>query len=306
MAQGLRDHPLRRALTEEVHARPFARLAPPQRATHLAMLSGEDATTADRAHVARLCGQFGAPPPGAEDTHLMADLGPFTLKWERHTEFSSYTFFQGAGAPDFDAGAEPFAAPVITHVPQAWLDGLAGELLVGIHLEMEPQEAPQRDADALSRLFETDNIAASLVSGGAAAIWMDFAVHADGFGRILVHDRGLRPRQAGRLVQRLFEIETYRMLALLALPVARQHGPDLTPPGQLGDLGKLNALNISGNDLSGSLPLELMNLNLSTFNFTDTILCEPLDAAFQAWLVAIDGPVAKRLGLSRPVPRALP
>lgn len=58
--------------------------------------------------------------------------------------------------------------------------------------------------------------------------------------------------------------------------------------GQLGDLGKLILLNISGNDLSGSIPLELMSLNLSTFNFSDTILCEPLDAAFQAWLDAID------------------
>ena len=34
-------------------------------------------------------------------------------------------------------------------------------------------------------------------------------------------------RQAGRLVQRLFEIDTYRMMALLALPVARSLTPQL-------------------------------------------------------------------------------
>lgn len=232
MTQGLRDHPLRDQLVREVHARPFASLTAPQRASHLALLSGEAAAAEDRAQVARLCETYGAPAPGPEDTHVMVDLGPFQLKWERHTEFSSYTFFQNAGTPGFDASAVPFAAPVIAQVPRDWLENLPGGLLVGVHLELEPKDAPERDPDALAHLFETDNVAGSLVSGGAAAVWMDFAVHADGFGRILLHDRGLRPRQAGRLVQRLCEIETYRMLALLALPLAHRHGPKLGRSGE--------------------------------------------------------------------------
>ena len=39
---GLRDHPLRRALIDEVHARPFVQVTAPQRASHLALLTGED------------------------------------------------------------------------------------------------------------------------------------------------------------------------------------------------------------------------------------------------------------------------
>ena len=35
------------------------------------------------------------------------------------------------------------------------------------------------------------------------------------------------PRRVGRLVQRLIEIETYRTLAMLTLPVAREIGPRL-------------------------------------------------------------------------------
>jgi len=197
--QGLRDHPLRQALIDEVHARPFARVTAPQRASHLALLTGEDPAE-DRAQVAALCATHGVPLPGPEDTYLMADLGPFTLRWERHTEFSSYTFF--------------------------------GQLLVGVHLELETRDAPQRGEEVLTQLFGTDNIAGSVVSGGGAAVWMDFAVRPDGFGRILLQDRGLRPRQAGRLVQRLFEIETYRILALLALPLARRHGPELSRSGE--------------------------------------------------------------------------
>lgn len=228
---GLLDHPLRHLLISEVHARPFAQLTAPQRASHLALLTGEDPAE-DRAQVAALCAAHGAPPPGPEDTYLMADLGPFRLRWERHTEFSSYTFYQGPGAPGFDAAAAPFAAPVLDRVPRDWLGALPGQLLVGVHLEMEAKGAPQRDAETLTRLFGTDNVAGSLVSGGAGAVWMDFAVQPDGFGRILLQDRGLRPRQAGRLVQRLLEIETYRMLALLALPLARRHGPELSRSGE--------------------------------------------------------------------------
>jgi uncharacterized membrane-anchored protein len=219
-----------RILINEVHARPFAQLSTPQRASHLALLTGEDPAE-DRAQVAALCAAQGAPPPGPEDTYLMADLGPFRLRWERHTEFSSYTFYQDPGAPGFDAAAAPFAAPPLDGVPRDWLATLPGQLLVGVHLELEARDAPQRDEDALARLFGTDNTAGSVVSGGAGAVWMDFAVQADGFGRVLLQDRGLRPRQAGRLVQRLFEIETYRMLALLALPLARRYGPELSRSG---------------------------------------------------------------------------
>ena len=87
------DQPLRRALISEVHARPFAQVTVPQRASHLALLTGEDSAD-DRAGVAALCAAHGVPPSGPEDSYMMADLGPFRLRWERHTESSSDTFFQ--------------------------------------------------------------------------------------------------------------------------------------------------------------------------------------------------------------------
>ena len=39
----------------------------------------------------------------------------------------------------------------------------------------------------------------SEVAGGAASVWTDFRVHADGYGRIVLHDRGLGERQAGQI-----------------------------------------------------------------------------------------------------------
>jgi len=44
---------------------------------------------------------------------------------------------------------------------------------------------------------------------------------------MLVQDHSLTPAQAGRVVQRLLEIDTYRIMALLALPVAQALAPEI-------------------------------------------------------------------------------
>jgi uncharacterized membrane-anchored protein len=62
---------------------------------------------------------------------------------------------------------------------------------------------------------------ASRVADAAAWIFTDFKID-NGFSRFLVLDERMTQRQAGRTVQRLVEIETYRMMALLGLPVAKE------------------------------------------------------------------------------------
>jgi len=222
MTTGLRDHPLRQRLTDELHARPFAAVTAPARASHLALCSSDGTGAEAQRHLASLCTRFDVAPPESGDNHLMADFGAFRLKWERHSEFSSYTVFTEA-----DLEQDLFADSALAKVPQDWLASLPGERMVGLHAELLPQRQQEPDAAALAALFGTDNFAGALMSGGAAAAWTDFAIKPGGFTCLLIQDRCLRPRQAGRLLQRLFEIETYRMMALLALPLAREVTPDL-------------------------------------------------------------------------------
>jgi uncharacterized membrane-anchored protein len=233
---------LRRALSDEVHARPFAHLQAPERATHLALLSGEDGGPEDARHLARLCARYGVTPPEAVN-HCLLDFGDFRLKWERHTEFCSYTFFVSGPLPE-----APFSEPALSRVPSDWVRAMPGELLVAVNVAIEPRDAPERPPDTVPQLLTRDNFAASTVSGGAATAFMDFAIDNEGFGRLFVRDHTLKPRQAGRLVQRLLEIETYRMLALLALPLARRHGRSLSElgtrlshiAGQVGGISNLD------------------------------------------------------------------
>ncbi len=230
--QGLTEHSLRRTLSAEIHARPFLALEPPERVSHLALLTGESGLDAELEHLAALCSRFKVPPPPADARFFYSDFGPFRLRWERHTEHTAYTFFvreRAATGPEGDH--KRFESTVIERVPQDWLETISGELLVAQHFEIEPANSPEPSHSELIRIMGSENFAASMVAGGSAQVWTSFNIAPDGFGRTLVQDRALRPRQAGRLVQRLCEIENYRMLALLGFPLARHWGGELTRYG---------------------------------------------------------------------------
>ena len=190
----LPEHPERRAVSDEVHARPYPTMRAPEQVSHLAILSGEAAAAEDHRTLARLCALLGcdAPPPDAN--YFAAAIDGLRLRWERHTEFSTYTFMRPLG-PD-----EPFAAPAIRAVPEAWVDSLPPKILVAVHAALVKAPPGWTGAElppAVGRYFASDNVAGSLVVGGTAAVWTDFIIHHDGFGRILVMDLGLRERQAG-------------------------------------------------------------------------------------------------------------
>ena len=84
------------------------------------------------------------------------------------------------------------------------------------------------------------------VSSGAARAFTDFRIHRDGFSRILIQDLTLTPRQSGRLVQRLVEIDSYRMMALLALPFAHELAPLLAILG--GELVEITSAMVQSGD----------------------------------------------------------
>jgi uncharacterized membrane-anchored protein len=213
------DHPRRLSLADEVHSRPSEPLDTPARATYVALLVGPEQRSAEQAHIAALCASHGIEPPAAGATHFSAQLGAFRFKWERHGEFSGFTLFAPGLSP------QPFSAPVASMLPEGWLAGLPGSTIVAAHAKLiaHPGQAP--DATMLATHFAGNIVVGAEVGEGAGLAYTDFRVHADGFTRFLVVDRSFTQRQAGRMLQRLFEIEAYRMMALLALPIAREQAP---------------------------------------------------------------------------------
>jgi uncharacterized membrane-anchored protein len=218
---GLAEHEQRLKLHNELHVGAVELLEAPMQISQLVLLCNNDQAPLERRLIAQLCDRHDVTPPTLNCNHFTAMLGNYRIRWERHTDYSTYTFFHSA---PFEI---PFAAPAIDHVPKEWLATLPGEIISATHLALCDRELPQPTLKELSMLFASNTVIGSEVAAGGAVVWTDNQIHSDGFGRILVHDVNLRRRQAGRLVQRLLEIETYRMLAMLPVPMMRSYIPNL-------------------------------------------------------------------------------
>ncbi len=219
------NHPQRYGLSNEIHARPPQEFSAPERLSYFAvnyppnLADAQDPATSD---LVRLCVVQGVAPPTAEVTHFETAFGSLRLKWERHTEFVTYTFSQKG---DF---ARPFEKPVIESVNSEWLATLGGNLLAAIHVAVQPNHDFIPELPTVKAEFDGNYLVGAKVAGGNAIVLTDLRIHADDFSRMLVMDIALGKRQGGRTVQRLLEIETYRIMALLGLPVARRSAALLT------------------------------------------------------------------------------
>jgi uncharacterized membrane-anchored protein len=244
----IEDHPLRYALVNELHARPFPALEAPCHAVYLAIKEPLDAANrsrdADRAHLIELLERHASAHPQPDATHFSGAIGRTDLKWESHTEFVTYSAF-GKGVSD--RAFDPAEAKVF---PSDWLARSPGKRIASVLIRVEFM--PENEAEVLAKLedwFVAESLACAYVVDGAAIVAGDFRIDPAGHMRFAVFVRpGTGARRIGRIVQRLCEIETYRAMSMLGLMRARQ----LTT--------RLNALDprlsslVSGLDTVGASP----------------------------------------------------
>lgn len=217
---GLKPHRLRAAILGEVHARPFTAIETPRRVLHFAFETTADHGEADRAALVDFCARRGLLPPKPADKHHRVMFGATALRWEQHSEFTTYTWELPSTAPA--AGTTPFHPPASALAAPMGLLPPPGPALVAVDLHLL---AP--DGIALESLFDRASLAAAHNSDATALYATDFQCDPAGFVRILVVDRGLGAERAGALVQRVLELETYRTLALLGLPEAQRLAPSI-------------------------------------------------------------------------------
>jgi uncharacterized membrane-anchored protein len=213
------EHLLRRVAADEVHARPQDALATPALASFVAAMFGPDDRPRELEHLAALCERYGASPPAAVDAHFAATLGHVRLRWERHGEFSTYMWSVPGSAH------ASFTTTAIDALPAGWLAAIPGSTVAAAHAVVVPLPSGPPDVAQLAALLDGNAPVGAAVGDGAAWAFTDFRIRDDGFVRFVVYDRALTPRQAGRTLQRLFDIETYRVMALLGFPVARELSP---------------------------------------------------------------------------------
>ena len=211
------EHEARAAILGELHARPFVPQKAPRRVYHFAFATNDDESRADRAAIALLARSRGVAPPEGDAKFHHFHIGDWDLRWEQHTEFTTYTWSTSRNAETPFSNPNPMGAGEIDFCA-------LGRLVVAAHLSLAGDARP---VDELAGLFNSQSLCVVSAANGAAQVLTDFAVDAAGFTRLILRSGPVTPMELGRLTQRLLEVETYRSFALLGLPEARRASPEL-------------------------------------------------------------------------------
>ena len=237
------DDPQRRMLHNEVHARPSARVRLPALITYVALLNAGVSREQECAHLQRLPGHADLGLDRLNGNFLRLRCEGYTVKWERHTEFTRYSIVQPLPAHAAWGSVLPELA---SHVATGtdWLRALPGQTVAAIHLAMLPEgmDDPLMLVKAQQWLGEGMLIGSRMgntVEGQShSCLLSHLRIGADGFERLLVLAAPETTEgRGGRISQRVLELETYRLMALRGLPVAKQLSPVLAQAeSQLADI----------------------------------------------------------------------
>ncbi len=197
--------------------------------------------------LATLCLSCGSQAPSPGTRHHVLHGAGLAVKFERHGEFVSFQVIRPL--PELPAALDDATlaelidrSSALAGLPDAFVEQLAapgaGSLLAATHVVMvdarhddsllgrcqtafarRSVRAPGDDAHTLMGAFIGDS------RRGAVLTHLQLA--ADGFTRFVVLDFGMSSHQSAREVQRLCEIEAYRMLAMRGFPVAQAEGSRL-------------------------------------------------------------------------------
>ncbi|MFT0532497.1 DUF3422 domain-containing protein [Castellaniella hirudinis] len=198
-------HLQRNTLHNELHARPSMYFDAPAQVFHLAFLDEDNAA---QTIIRTLCDRHVAlADPALPQGEF--PVGEARLKWERHTEFLTLTLV----SPGPHASHWPALPGVLAEVAETH-----SALL--INADQLCVESTASWSGQLTDYGFHDPVGSDL-DGGKATVWSDLRLNGNGINRMLVLNRQLDGRRLGRIVRRLLEVETYRLMASLTLPVAR-------------------------------------------------------------------------------------
>lgn len=218
------DDPNRFLIHYEVHARPSATFSLPAMVIYLAVLNDKVSRDDEYAHLSLLPNKQKLSLDMMKGNFLRLQLADFSIKWERHTEFTSYTIVQ-----PLDSNAKLVSGPDIfkdLKLPKNWLSKVPGTTIAAIKLAMLHGDIskPNEALNFAKTWLGNESIVASMVGNTSHSMAVtDFLLGDDGFeNMVVIAPPETTEMRAGRVSQRLIELETYRLMALRGLPIAKQ------------------------------------------------------------------------------------
>ena len=224
------DDSQRALLHNEVHTRPAARIRLPALVVFIAVLNEGISREEECQHLNRLPGQRKLTLTDLQGNFLRMRFSNHTLKWERHSEFTRYSLVQALPPHASLDAADPELLSSLS-LDAEWLRAIPGRTIAAIKLVMlaESLVDPVAMLERARHWFGDHAVVASLMGHGHSIVITDFRLRDSGFERMLVlAPADTSETRAGRISARLLELETYRMMALRGLPVAKELGPMMT------------------------------------------------------------------------------
>ena len=259
------DHPSRASLYAETHARPVEPLAAPARIRRVTFLSTSNG--ADLAQLVDAMSRLLGPEVRA---NLAEGVRQFSFSrddrraiWELHNEFSTLTWV----APADDWVAWPEGIGLEQHRGLLLLSATRIDVIPTLSITAGAFRGLNPVSLAYSRIFD-----------GSAEVATDFVVDGDGFTRIEVAAGSCGDLRRGIIVRRLLEVETYRQLTLLGLPLARSlsgriQKSEAALAAAMQDIGTASTMedNRRGLDILHSLAIEVgQTVEETSFRFAAT------------------------------------
>jgi uncharacterized membrane-anchored protein len=206
---------------------------------YVAVLNEGISRAQECAHLRALAGQDDLDEQALAGNFLRLRFDNHTLKWERHTEFSRYSLVQALPDDALQGGDEAALLQSLV-IPPGWWAAIPGKTVAAIMMAMVHGDVD--NPAAMRQLAEpwlnSREPLASLLGVRRSCALANFRLRDSGFERLLViSPPNTSELRAGRISQRLLEVETYRLMALRGLPVAKELAPMLgDAESQLADI----------------------------------------------------------------------
>lgn len=240
----MREHPLRHELLDEIHARSFSDFTGRGRFIRYIYLTPDgDKPLLD--YISTFLKANGQAAIQPDMKFLRIDFDGYAMRVERHTEFLTISMVE-KGLPK-KAGLAPgaFDPSALPYLPFDWISQMPCDVFHAIWLEVggKPEfKLTQHDA---TNILASRAAPGNLISHGAGQLHLSFDRDENGFTRAVLFNNKIVAARMGRLLQRVMELETYRMLAMMGLATTKSYGAVLNKMD--------NALNALTQDISATI-----------------------------------------------------
>ncbi len=227
------DDSQRMALHNEIHTRPSATFKLPSLIVYVAVLNAGVSMSEECVHLQQLPGHQDLDVEKMKGNFLQLQCQGYKVIWERHTEFTRYTVVQALPS---HAGWGSQLPELSSHVATGidWLSRIPGKTITAIHLAMLNEGMDDDDAFFKAKQWLGEGTVIGSKMGRTADsrsrshLMTNLRIGSEGFERMLVlASPQTSENRSGRIAQRLLELETYRIMSLLSLPVAKKLGAKL-------------------------------------------------------------------------------